>query len=52
MLLVAEQEENDLTKKAHANAQERNEELSKEVEDADGKIKQLSDTVQRFVFFS
>ncbi|KAF2951967.1 myosin-17 isoform X10 [Oryza sativa Japonica Group] len=46
-LLVAEQEENDLTKKAHANAQERNEELSKEVEDADGKIKQLSDTVQR-----
>uniref|UniRef100_I1NR90 Myosin motor domain-containing protein n=1 Tax=Oryza glaberrima TaxID=4538 RepID=I1NR90_ORYGL len=47
-LLVAEQEENDLTKKAHANAQERNEELSKEVEDADGKIKQLSDTVQRF----
>uniref|UniRef100_A0A0E0FS65 Myosin motor domain-containing protein n=1 Tax=Oryza nivara TaxID=4536 RepID=A0A0E0FS65_ORYNI len=47
VLLVAEQEENDLTKKAHANAQERNEELSKEVEDADGKIKQLSDTVQR-----
>uniref|UniRef100_A0A0E0N1L6 Myosin motor domain-containing protein n=1 Tax=Oryza rufipogon TaxID=4529 RepID=A0A0E0N1L6_ORYRU len=46
-LLVAEQEENDVTKKAHANAQERNEELSKEVEDADGKIKQLSDTVQR-----
>uniref|UniRef100_A0A0D9YE15 Myosin motor domain-containing protein n=1 Tax=Oryza glumipatula TaxID=40148 RepID=A0A0D9YE15_9ORYZ len=46
-LLVAEQEENDLTKKAHANAQERNEELSKEVEDADGKIKQLCDTVQR-----
>ncbi|XP_040375913.1 myosin-17-like isoform X4 [Oryza brachyantha] len=46
-LLVAEKEENDLTKKAHANAQERNEELNKKVEDADGNIKQLSDTVQR-----
>ncbi|KAL5222227.1 hypothetical protein ABZP36_026940 [Zizania latifolia] len=46
-LLLAEREENDLTKKAHANAQERSEELNKKIEDADGKIKQLSDSVQR-----
>ncbi|KAG8055649.1 hypothetical protein GUJ93_ZPchr0001g33025 [Zizania palustris] len=46
-LLVAEREENDLTKKAHANAQEISEELNKKVENADDKIKQLGDTVQR-----
>jgi len=48
-LLVAEREENDVTKKAHANALETNEELNKRVSDADEKIKQFSDTVQRFV---
>jgi len=48
-LLVAEREENDVTKKAHANALETNEELNKKVSDADEKIKQFSDTVQRFV---
>uniref|UniRef100_A0A0D9V4W4 Myosin motor domain-containing protein n=1 Tax=Leersia perrieri TaxID=77586 RepID=A0A0D9V4W4_9ORYZ len=46
-LLVAEREENELTKKAHGDAQERNEELNKKVEDSEGKIKQLSDIVQR-----
>ncbi|CAD6230101.1 unnamed protein product [Miscanthus lutarioriparius] len=46
-LLVAEREENDVTKKAHANALETNEELNKKVSDADEKIKQFSDTVQR-----
>lgn len=48
-LLVAEREENDVAKKAHANALETNEELNKKVSDADEKIKQFSDTVQRFV---
>lgn len=48
-LLVAEREENDVTKKAHANALETNEELNKRVSDADEKIKQFTDTVQRFV---
>lgn len=48
-LLVAEREENDATKKAHATALEANEELNKKVSDADEKIKQFSDTVQRFV---
>lgn len=48
-LLVAEREENDVTKKAHANALETNEELNKKVSDADEKIKQFTDTVQRFV---
>jgi len=48
-LLVAEREENDIRKKAHANALEMNEELNKKVSDADEKIKQFSDTVQRFV---
>ncbi|RLM92406.1 myosin-17-like isoform X5 [Panicum miliaceum] len=46
-LLVAEREENDIRKKAHANALETNEELTKKVSDADEKIKQFSDTVQR-----
>ncbi|XP_025817048.1 myosin-17-like isoform X5 [Panicum hallii] len=46
-LLVAEREENDIRKKAHANALETNEELNKKVSDADEKIKQFSDTVQR-----
>ncbi|KXG33240.1 myosin-17 isoform X5 [Sorghum bicolor] len=46
-LLVAEREENDVAKKAHANALETNEELNKKVSDADEKIKQFSDTVQR-----
>ncbi|XP_066306852.1 myosin-17-like isoform X4 [Miscanthus floridulus] len=46
-LLVAEREENDVTKKAHANALETNEELNKRVSDADEKIKQFTDTVQR-----
>jgi len=46
-LLVAEREENDIRKKAHANALEMNEELNKKVSDADEKIKQFSDTVQR-----
>jgi myosin V len=49
VLLVAEREENDKMKKAHANALETNEELNKEVSDADEKIKQFSDTVRRFV---
>jgi len=48
-MLVAEREENDIRKKAHANALEMNEELNKKVSDADEKIKQFSDTVQRFV---
>ncbi|XP_008675112.1 myosin-17 isoform X5 [Zea mays] len=47
VLLVAEREENDKMKKAHANALETNEELNKEVSDADEKIKQFSDTVRR-----
>ncbi|XP_039812352.1 myosin-11-like isoform X4 [Panicum virgatum] len=46
-MLVAEREENDIRKKAHANALEMNEELNKKVSDADEKIKQFSDTVQR-----
>ncbi|TVU35329.1 hypothetical protein EJB05_17214 [Eragrostis curvula] len=46
-LLVAEKEENDLTKKSHANALEQNEELNKKVKDADEKIKQFSDIIQR-----
>ncbi|RCV27043.1 hypothetical protein SETIT_5G294200v2 [Setaria italica] len=46
-LLVAEREENDVAKKAHANALEMNEELNKKVSDADEKIKQFNDTVQR-----
>ncbi|XP_039848773.1 myosin-17-like isoform X3 [Panicum virgatum] len=46
-LLVAEREENDIRKKAHANALEMNEELNKKVSDADEKIKQFSDIVQR-----
>ncbi|CAO2197862.1 unnamed protein product [Urochloa humidicola] len=46
-VLVAEREKNDVTKKAHANALETNEELNKKVNDADEKIKQFSDTVQR-----
>ncbi|KAF8678522.1 hypothetical protein HU200_046276 [Digitaria exilis] len=45
--LVAEQEEHDATKKAHANALETIEELNKKVSDADEKIKQFSDTIQR-----
>lgn len=48
VLLVAEREENDVTKKAHANAQERNKELNKKVEDADEATKQLTDIVKRF----
>lgn len=48
-LLVAEREENDVMKKVHANALETNEELNKKISDADEKIKQFSDTVQRFV---
>ena len=48
-MLVAEREENDIRKKAHATALEMNEELNKKVSDADEKIKQFSDTVQRFV---
>lgn len=48
-LLVGEREDNDVTKKAHANALETNEELNKKVSDADEKIKQFIDTVQRFV---
>ncbi|KAL6614620.1 hypothetical protein ACP70R_036890 [Stipagrostis hirtigluma subsp. patula] len=51
-LLVAEREENDVTKNAHASAQERNEELNKKVKDADEKIKQFSDIVQRGSFCS
>ena len=47
-MLVAEREENDIRKKAHANALEMNEELNKKVSDADEKIKQFSDIVQRF----
>ncbi|XP_044349479.1 myosin-17 isoform X14 [Triticum aestivum] len=47
VLLVAEREENDVTKKAHANSQERNEELNRKVQDADEMIKQLNDTVKR-----
>ncbi|XP_044976866.1 myosin-17-like isoform X4 [Hordeum vulgare subsp. vulgare] len=47
VLLVAEREENDVTKKAHTNAQERNEELNRKVQDADETIKQLNDTVKR-----
>ncbi|RLN25412.1 hypothetical protein C2845_PM07G20830 [Panicum miliaceum] len=46
-LLVAEREENDIRKKAHANALETNEALNKKVSDADEMIKQFSDTVQR-----
>jgi len=46
-LLVAEREENDVMKKVHANALETNEELNKKISDADEKIKQFSDTVQR-----
>ncbi|XP_034598200.1 myosin-17 isoform X3 [Setaria viridis] len=46
-LLVAEREENDVARKAHANALEMNEELNKKVSDADEKIKQFNDTVQR-----
>ncbi|KAJ1285095.1 hypothetical protein BS78_03G254900 [Paspalum vaginatum] len=46
-LLVVEREENDVAKKAHANALETNEELNMKVSDADEKIKQLTDTVQR-----
>ncbi|WVZ69084.1 hypothetical protein U9M48_017928 [Paspalum notatum var. saurae] len=46
-LLVVEREENDVAKKAHANALETNEELHKKVSDADEKIKQLTDIVQR-----
>jgi hypothetical protein len=48
MLLVAEQEENNAAKKAHADAQERNEELNRKVEDADEMSTQLNDTVKRF----
>ncbi|VAH62553.1 unnamed protein product [Triticum turgidum subsp. durum] len=47
VLLVAEREENDVTKKAHSNAQERNEELNRKVQDADEMIKQLNDIVKR-----
>ncbi|KAM3331657.1 hypothetical protein ACQJBY_027547 [Aegilops geniculata] len=47
VLLVAEREENDVTKKAHANSQERNEELNRKVQDADEMIKQLNDIVKR-----
>ncbi|OEL32655.1 Myosin-17, partial [Dichanthelium oligosanthes] len=46
-LLVAEREESDVTKRAHANALEMNEELSNKVSDADEKIKQFTDTVLR-----
>ncbi|KAF8696218.1 hypothetical protein HU200_037117 [Digitaria exilis] len=45
--LVAGQEEHDATNKAHANALETIEELNKKVSDADEKIKQFSDTIQR-----
>jgi myosin V len=34
---------------SHANVLEQNEELNKKVKDADEKIKQFSDVVQRFV---
>uniref|UniRef100_A0ACD5VR16 Uncharacterized protein n=1 Tax=Avena sativa TaxID=4498 RepID=A0ACD5VR16_AVESA len=47
VLLVAEREENNVTKKAHANAQERNEELNRKVQDADEMSKQLNDIVKR-----
>ncbi|XP_047053050.1 myosin-17-like isoform X7 [Lolium rigidum] len=47
VLLVAEREENNVSKKAHANAQERNEELNKKLEDADEMSKQLNDIVKR-----
>uniref|UniRef100_A0A453F8D6 Myosin motor domain-containing protein n=1 Tax=Aegilops tauschii subsp. strangulata TaxID=200361 RepID=A0A453F8D6_AEGTS len=50
VLLVAEREENDVTKKAHANSQERNEELNRKVQDADEMIKQLNDIVKRFEY--
>ncbi|XP_062206682.1 myosin-17-like isoform X7 [Phragmites australis] len=46
-LLIAEREENDVKKKEHANAQERNEELNKKVKGTDEKIKQFSDIIQR-----
>ena len=48
MLLVTEREENNVTKKALDNAQERNEELNRKVEDADEMSKQLNDVVKRF----
>nr|XP_051225691.1 myosin-17-like isoform X4 [Lolium perenne] len=47
VLLVAEREENNVSKKAHANAQERNEELNKKLEDAVEMSKQLNDIVKR-----
>uniref|UniRef100_A0ACD5VYR7 Uncharacterized protein n=1 Tax=Avena sativa TaxID=4498 RepID=A0ACD5VYR7_AVESA len=47
VLLVAEREEINVTKKAHANAQEINEELNRKVQDADEMSKQLNDIVKR-----
>ncbi|GJM93348.1 hypothetical protein PR202_ga09896 [Eleusine coracana subsp. coracana] len=46
-LLVAERDETDLMKSSHASALERNEELNKKLKDADEKIKQFSDIIQR-----
>ncbi|KAK3165261.1 hypothetical protein QOZ80_1AG0030990 [Eleusine coracana subsp. coracana] len=46
-LLVAERDETDLMKSSHASALERNEELNKKLKDADEKIKQFTDIIQR-----
>jgi myosin V len=46
--MVAERKENEVTKNSHANALVQNEELNKKVKDADEKIKQFNDIVQRF----
>lgn len=47
-LLLLERQASDAGKKAYAEAQERNNELAKKGEDAETKVDQLQETVQRF----
>jgi len=51
-LLLSERQSTDEAKKAYAEAQDRNSELIKKLEDAESKVEQLQDSVQRFFFLS
>ena len=47
-MLLIERQSTDEAKKTYAEAQDRNRELMKKLEDAESKVDQLQDSVQRF----
>jgi len=51
-LLISERQSTDEAEKAYAEAQGRNSELMKKLEDAESKVDQLQDSVQRFFSFN